>query len=108
MAISAALMHDPDVFIIDEPMVGLDPLHALAVKKELKARSVNGTTIFMSTHLLNIAEELADRIGIIDQGKLVAHGTVAELQAQMKKGSGQALENIFLELFERGESAEAS
>ena len=108
LAISAALMHDPDVFIIDEPMVGLDPLHALAVKKELKARSVNGTTIFMSTHLLNIAEELADRIGIIDQGKLVAHGTVAELQAQMKKGSGQALENIFLELFERGESAEAS
>ena len=100
LAIAAALMHDPEVFIIDEPMVGLDPLHALAVKKELKERSENGTTIFMSTHLLNIAEELADKIGIIDDGKLVAHGTVQELQAQMK-GSGQALENIFLELFER-------
>ena len=102
LAIAAALMHDPKVFIIDEPMVGLDPLHALAVKKELKERSRNGTTIFMSTHLLNIAEELADRIGIIDSGKLVAHGTVEELQQQME-GSGQALENIFLELFERGE-----
>ena len=103
LAIAAALMHDPEVFIIDEPMVGLDPLHALDVKKELKRRSVNGTTIFMSTHLLNIAEELADRIGIIDQGKLVAHGTVEELQAKLQ-GSGKALENIFLELFERGES----
>ncbi|MGI9239534.1 MAG: ABC transporter ATP-binding protein [Verrucomicrobiales bacterium] len=100
LAISAALMHDPKVFIIDEPMVGLDPLHALAVKKELKDRSRNGTTIFMSTHLLNIAEELADKIGIIDQGKLVAHGTVDELRSKMK-GSGKALENIFLELFER-------
>ena len=103
LAIAAALMHDPQVFIIDEPMVGLDPLHALAVKKELKERSQNGTTVFMSTHLLNIAEELADRIGIIDQGKLVAHGTVEELQQELK-GNGQALENIFIELFERGES----
>ena len=84
--------------------VGLDPLHALAVKQELKDRSRNGTTIFMSTHLLNIAEELADRIGIIDQGKLVAHGSVDELRAKMK-GTGKALENIFLELFERGEGA---
>ncbi|MFT4546571.1 MAG: ABC-2 type transport system ATP-binding protein [Verrucomicrobiales bacterium] len=104
LAIAAALMHDPKVFIIDEPMVGLDPLHALAVKKELKARSENGTTIFMSTHLLNIAEELADRIGIIDNGKLVAHGTFKELQDQMDQGTGKALENIFLELFERCES----
>jgi ABC-2 type transport system ATP-binding protein len=103
LAIAAALMHDPKVFIIDEPMVGLDPLHALAVKKELKDRSNNGATIFMSTHLLNIAEELADRIGIIDQGKLVAHGTVSELQDQMK-GSGKALERLFLDLFDRGKA----
>ena len=103
LAIAAGLMHDPEVFIIDEPMVGLDPLHALAVKQELKERSQNGTTIFMSTHLLNIAEELADRIGIIDQGKLVAHGSVEELRDQLS-GSGKALENIFLELFERGAS----
>lgn len=102
LAIAAALMHDPEVFIIDEPMVGLDPLHALAVKQELKERSRNGTTIFMSTHLLNIAEELADRIGIIDAGKLVAHGTVDELRAAQMKGGKQALENIFLEMFERG------
>ena len=105
LAIAAALMHDPKVFIIDEPMVGLDPLHALAVKKELKERSRNGTTIFMSTHLLNIAEELADRIGIIDQGKLVAHGTVDELLDREMNGGKQALENIFLEMFERKDDA---
>jgi len=107
LAISAALMHDPEVFIIDEPMVGLDPLHAQAVKKELKERSINGTTIFMSTHLLNIAEELADRIGIIDAGKLVAYGTVDELRATHRKGGAQALENIFLEMFERGGSSQS-
>lgn len=102
LAIAAALMHDPEVFIIDEPMVGLDPLHAKAVKKELKERSRNGTTIFMSTHLLNIAEELADRIGIIDAGKLVAHGTVDDLRGAHLDGGAKALENIFLEMFERG------
>ena len=66
LAIAAALVHEPKVFVIDEPMVGLDPLHAKAVKKELRARSDDGVTVLMSTHLLNVAEELADRIGIID------------------------------------------
>jgi len=105
LAVSAGLMHDPEVFIIDEPMVGLDPLHALAVKKELKQRAEDGTTVFMSTHLLNIAEELADRIGIIDKGKLVAHGTMDELRTSDHKGGGEELESIFLEMFKSAESA---
>lgn len=97
LAIAAALVHDPKVFVIDEPMVGLDPLHARAVKEELRARSDHGVTVLMSTHLLNVAEELADRIGIIDQGKLVALGTLNELR---EGENSSALEEIFLKLFE--------
>ncbi len=97
LAIPAALMHDPKVIIIDEPMVGLDPIHARIVKSELKARSRAGTTVFMSTHLLNIAEELADRVGIIHRGKMVELGTVSELRRRLHRGEGQ-LEQIFLDL----------
>jgi ABC-2 type transport system ATP-binding protein len=97
VAIAAALLHDPKVFVIDEPMVGLDPIHARVVKNELKARSQRGTTVLMSTHLLNIAEELADRIGIIHQGKLRAVGTMTELRQRYEKG-GLSLEDIFMEM----------
>jgi ABC-2 type transport system ATP-binding protein len=99
LAIASALMHDPQVFVIDEPMVGLDPLHARAVKEEIKARAAAGATVFMSTHLLNIAEEMADRIAIIDRGKLVALGTMDELR---EGDSAGALEEIFMRLFEDG------
>ena len=78
LAIAASLCHEPEVFVIDEPMVGLDPLHARVVKQELHKRCQNGLTVMMSTHLLNVAEELADRIGIIDGGKLIALGTLEE------------------------------
>ncbi|MBT7981329.1 MAG: ABC transporter ATP-binding protein [Akkermansiaceae bacterium] len=97
LAIAAALVHDPEVFVIDEPMVGLDPLHARAVKEELRERSDQGVTVLMSTHLLNVAEELADRIGIIDRGKLVALGTLNELR---EGENSSALEEIFLSLFD--------
>ena len=80
LAIAASLCHEPEVFVIDEPMVGLDPLHARVVKQELQKRCQNGLTVMMSTHLLNVAEELADRIGIIDGGKLIALGTLEELR----------------------------
>jgi ABC-2 type transport system ATP-binding protein len=99
LAIASALLHDPKVFVIDEPMVGLDPIHARTVKREIKERSQSGTTVLMSTHLLNIAEELADRIGIIHHGKLIALGTLAELRAQHEQ-RGQRLEDIFLSMVE--------
>ena len=102
LAIAASLCHEPEVFVIDEPMVGLDPLHARVVKKELQKRCQNGLTVMMSTHLLNVAEELADRIGIIDGGKLIALVTLEELR--MGKDA-EALEEIFLKLFEKDESA---
>ncbi len=95
LAIAAALLHDPRVIIIDEPMIGLDPVHMRVVKEELKARSRAGVTVFMSTHLLNIAEELADRIGIICGGKLRALGTMDDLRRQV---GNTELEQIFLSL----------
>jgi ABC-2 type transport system ATP-binding protein len=96
VAIVSALLHDPEVFVIDEPMVGLDPQHAKIVKDILKERSKAGMTVFLSTHQLSVAEELADRIGIIHRGRLIAEGTVADLQKRM--GSESALEQMFLEL----------
>ena len=73
-------MHEPEVFVIDEPMVGLDPFHARVVKEILKERSVAGMTVFMSTHQLSVAEQVADRIGIINHGRFVAIGTADELR----------------------------
>lgn len=96
VAIVSALLHDPQVFVIDEPMVGLDPHHARVVKDVLKERSQAGMTVFLSTHQLSVAEEMADRIGIIHQGRLVAVGTRDELRRQ--SGSTGALEQTFLAL----------
>ena len=96
IAIVSALLHDPEVFVIDEPMVGLDPQHARVVKDVLKERSLAGVTVLVSTHQLSIAEEMADRIGIIHGGKLIAVGTRDELRKQ--SGASGALEEIFLSL----------
>jgi len=96
IAIVSALLHDPEVFVIDEPMVGLDPQHARVVKDVLKERSLAGTTVLVSTHQLEIAEEMADRIGIINGGRLIAVGTRDELRRQ--SGSSGALEEVFLSL----------
>ena len=79
-AIVAALLHEPEVFVIDEPMVGLDPANARVVKDILKERSRAGMTVFLSTHQLAVAEELADRIGIIHRGRLAAVSTPAPWQ----------------------------
>ena len=104
VAIASALLHDPEVFVIDEPMVGLDPHHVRVVKDVLKERSVRGMTVFLSTHQLSVAEELADRVGIIHQGRVVAVGTPAELRKQ--SGAEGPLEKAFLALTaEAGESS---
>ena len=96
VAIVSALMHDPEVFVIDEPMVGLDPHHARVVKDVLKERSLTGMTVFVSTHQLSVAEEMADRIGIMHQGRLIAVGTPDELRR--KSGASGPLEQVFLAL----------
>ena len=96
VAIASALLHDPEVLVIDEPMVGLDPHHARVVKDILKERSQRGMTVFVSTHQLSVAEEMADRIGIIHQGRLIALGTPQELREQ--SGTEGPLEQVFLSL----------
>jgi ABC-2 type transport system ATP-binding protein len=96
VAIVSALLHDPEVFVLDEPMVGLDPHHARVLKDVLKERSQAGVTIFLSTHQLSLAEEIADRIGIMHQGRLVASGTRDELR--QRSGVAGALEQTFLAL----------
>ena len=101
LVIASALLHDPKVFIIDEPMVGLDPTHARIVKNELKQRSRAGMTVFLSTHTLSVAEEVADRIGIINHGRLIALGTVADLRTQTAESG--ALEKVFLSIVDAEE-----
>jgi ABC-2 type transport system ATP-binding protein len=96
LVIASALLHQPKVIIIDEPMVGLDPRSARVVKNVLKKRSQAGVTIFLSTHVLSIAEELADQVGILNHGKLIAIGTIDELRE--RSGQVGALEDAFLSL----------
>jgi ABC-2 type transport system ATP-binding protein len=96
IAIVSALLHNPEVFVIDEPMIGLDPQHARVVKDVLKERAQAGVTVLVSTHQLSIAEELADRIGIIHNGRMIAVGTREEL-CKLSGASGP-LEDTFLSL----------
>ncbi len=104
VAIASALLHEPEVFIIDEPMVGLDPHHTRVVKDTLKERSLQGMTVFVSTHQLSVAEEMADRIGIMHHGQLVAVGTSEQLR--QRSGTDGALEKTFLTLTQPGEVPE--
>jgi len=96
VAIVSALLHDPEVLVIDEPMVGLDPQHARVVKDVLKERTRQGSTVLLSTHQLGVAEEMADEIGIMHQGRLVAVGALDELRRQAR--SSATLEQVFLSL----------
>jgi ABC-2 type transport system ATP-binding protein len=106
---ASVLLHNPRVLVIDEPMVGLDPRSVRLVKDLLRSLSTAGTCIFMSTHTLSVAEEIADRIGIINGGKLHFLGTVAELQAELASPH-RSLEPLFLELTEgkNGQPADRS
>lgn len=98
VVLAAALLHQPTLLVIDEPMVGLDPRSVREVKDLLKEHTRAGGTVFMSTHTLDIAESIADRIGIINHGQLIAVGTLAELRSQARRE--HSLEEIFLTLTE--------
>lgn len=96
----ATLLHQPSVWILDEPMVGLDPRASRLLKEEMRRHCDQGNTVFFSTHVLEVAERLCDRLAIISGGKLIASGTMADLRRG--KGDtvpdGDTLENLFLEL----------
>jgi len=94
--LTAALMINPRVLVLDEPMVGLDPRSSHLLKEAMRQHCDGGGTLFFSTHIMEVAERLCDRIGIIRKGRLAACGTLAELRDQAKDKA--SLENIFLEL----------
>ncbi len=97
LIISGALIHAPKVVIVDEPMVGLDPRGARQVKDLFRDLCKEGTTVFMSTHSLGIAEAMCHRVGIILKGKMIADGSIAELRHKAEQDQG-GLEEIFLKL----------
>ncbi len=97
LVLSAALLHEPSLLIVDEPMVGLDPHGARRIKQQFRSIADSGRTVFLSTHSLDVAQEVCDRVGILFRGKLVALGTVEELLDKQASGD---LEEVFLKITE--------
>jgi ABC-2 type transport system ATP-binding protein len=96
VALAGALVHDPRLIILDEPLTGLDAGTARQVKDLLQARAHAGDTVIMTTHILEVAERMAERIGVLANGHLIAEGTLAELR--LRTGRGGTLEDVFLTL----------
>ncbi|NLI76912.1 MAG: ABC transporter ATP-binding protein [Candidatus Riflebacteria bacterium] len=99
VAMSSALLHDPDILVVDEPTVGLDPRSVKVARDFFKELVRQGKTIFLTTHTLSVAEDLCDRIGIIHRGTMVALGTLDALRDQAK-APGSDLESVFLKITE--------
>ncbi|MEM7775705.1 MAG: heme ABC exporter ATP-binding protein CcmA [Pseudomonadota bacterium] len=97
LALAGALVHDPKLIILDEPLTGLDAASARHVKSVLRHHVSCGGTVIMTTHILDVAERMADRIGVIAYGRLIAEGTLEDLRARAGRG-GASLEDLFLEL----------
>ncbi|HEY8595102.1 MAG TPA: ABC transporter ATP-binding protein [Devosiaceae bacterium] len=100
VALAGALVHDPSLIILDEPLTGLDAGSARQVKSVLKDKVRGGVTIIMTTHILEVAERMAERIGVIDHGRLIAEGTLDELRGQTGREQ-TTLEDVFLDLVAR-------
>lgn len=99
IALAGALIHDPSVVFLDEPTAGLDPKSARLMKDVLRSLCRGGAAVFVSTHILDVAERMCDRFGIINRGKLIATGTMDELRT-LAASTNTSLEDIFLELTE--------
>jgi ABC-2 type transport system ATP-binding protein len=93
-----AVLHEPDVVFLDEPTSGLDPRAARTLRELIAEIAEGGTTVFLSTHILPVVEEVADAVGILYDGELVAEGAPAELQRRAETGEARSLEDAFLEL----------
>ncbi len=98
LTLTGALLHNPPVWLLDEPMVGLDPKAALLLKEEMRSHCAEGNTVFFSTHVLDVAERLCDRIGISSDGRLIAVGTMEELRG---REGNETLERLFFQLTEK-------
>jgi ABC-2 type transport system ATP-binding protein len=98
IGLCGALLHEPPVLVLDEPLAGLDPYSARRVKDLLRDLCRRGGTVFLSTHVLEVAERVCDRVGILDQGRLIAVGTMEALRAQAQSAAETTLEDLFLQL----------
>ncbi len=96
MMVMGALLHDPSIWILDEPMTGLDPRASYILKQRMRRHADEGKTVLFSTHVLDVAEKVVDRVGVISKGKLLFVGTVSELREHFSQTS--SLEEMFLEL----------
>jgi ABC-2 type transport system ATP-binding protein len=97
LSLIAALLHDPEILILDEPIVGLDPRAAFTLKEKMKELCARGKTVFFSTHIMEVAERLCDRVGIISRGTLIAAAPLPELRRRAGEESA-TLERLFLEM----------
>jgi ABC-2 type transport system ATP-binding protein len=97
LVVCGALIHEPPILVVDEPMVGMDPKGSRTLKDLFRSLAERGTTVFLSTHSISVAEEVCHRIGIIQRGRLIACGTMMDLHAQAKNKNGN-LESVFLDL----------
>ncbi len=97
IVIASAFLHEPELLIVDEPMIGLDPQSAFDVKKILTEKAKNGTTIFMSTHSLNVVEEICTHVGIINKGNIIFNNTI-EVLHNLKRENNNNLEEFFIQL----------
>jgi len=97
---AAAMIHRPEVLIVDEPMVGLDPHSIRLVKDVLKSYATSGKTVFMSTHTLDVAEEIADRVGVMKMGEIIFEGPVERLRSELPE-AGESLESMYLALMDK-------
>jgi ABC-2 type transport system ATP-binding protein len=102
LVLCAALVHEPRILIVDEPMVGLDPKGARTIKDLFRSLAKAGTTVFLSTHSISVAEEVCHRIGIIQKGHLIASGSMADIY-RLTRGHDSNLEDVFLELTQQQE-----
>lgn len=98
IVLMGALIHDPSVLVLDEPLTGLDPKASFTLKEMMREQASNGRTVFFSTHVLEVAEKICDRVAIINKGNILFCGTLEEMREHFK--TNESLENMFLELTE--------
>jgi ABC-2 type transport system ATP-binding protein len=104
LSLMAALLHDPEILILDEPIVGLDPRAAFTLKEIMRGLCAKGKTVFFSTHIMEVAERLCDRVGIISHGELIAAAPLSELRRASNE-EGATLEKLFLEMTDENSGA---
>jgi ABC-2 type transport system ATP-binding protein len=98
LALAAALIHNPRVLFLDEPLNGIDPVSGRVVTDLLRRLAQKGVTLFFTSHVLDVVERLCDEVAVIDRGRLVAQGTLAQIRAQRELGQNASLEDVFLKL----------